>query len=324
MRLGLTYDLQTNPQDERQAEWDPPQTLEALTAALQALGHDVRLLGNAFDLLRDPARLDGVELMFNIAEGSHGRCREAWVPILLELWGVPYVGSDALALALGLDKVACKRLAVADGVRTPRWIALEHPARLPDPLPLSFPVIVKPRAQGSGIGIDAGAVVRDQAALARRAQVLFQRWPEPLLVEEFVADGELTVLLIGNDPPAAYPVVQRPLDPATRLSYHVVHRTTEGSWEAPLVLTPELEAEAQRVAMVMCDAIGCRDVARVDLRVDGAGRVYFLEINPSPSFDPDGTVGLLAQQMGVTYQTLIGRIVDAALRRLARPRAMRA
>lgn len=327
MRIGLAYDLQTDPRDERQAEWDAPQTIDAVCGALDALGHDVVRLGSAVELLRNPERLAGVELAFNLAEGDHGRCREAWVPTLLDLYGVPYVGSDPLALSLGLDKAASKRLAVASGVPTPPWLTLRHPDELPARLPVRFPVIVKPRYQGSGIGIDAGAVVRDRSALTRRLRWLFERWPpapalgsrggpgEPQLIEEFVPAGELTVLLIGNDPPTAYPAIQRPIDPATRLSYHVVHRTTEGPWETPLTLTESLDATARRLAQTMFETLGCWDTARVDFRVDAQHRLWFLEINPLPSFDPEGTFGLLAAHLGFRYRELIGWVVDAALAR---------
>jgi D-alanine-D-alanine ligase len=186
MRIGLTYDLQTDPTDVRQAEHDPPRTIQALTEAFTALGHEVVLLGNAHALLTHPRQLDGVALVFNIAEGRHGRCREAWVPTLLELHGTAYVGSDPLALSLGLDKAASKRLAVASGILTPRWIAVDHPGLLPADIPLAFPVIVKPRYEGSGVGIDEGAVVHDRQALSQRARWLYHCWQEPLVIESLI------------------------------------------------------------------------------------------------------------------------------------------
>jgi len=316
MRIGLTFDLQTDPCDERQAEFDPPRTIEALTQAFTALGHEVVLLGSVHVLLTDPRQLDGVALVFNIAEGRHGRCREAWVSTLLELYGTAYVGSDPLALSLGLDKATSKRLAVSSGILTPRWITIDHPRLLPGEIPLDFPVIVKPRYEGSGIGIDEGAVVYDHQTLAQRVRWLFKRWEEPLVIEEFIAYGELTVCVIGNDPPAAYPAIQRPVDRTSRLSVHVARAMT-GEWEAPLELTQELDSEARRVAVVMFEALGCRDIARIDLRVDEHGRVYFLEINPLPSFDPEGTIGLLAEHLGMTYTQLIGRLLEAAQLRVA-------
>ena len=172
-------------------------------------------------------------------------------------------------------------------------------------------MILKPRWEGSGIGIDEGAVVHDQSSLLRRAQALWSRWPEPLLVEAFIDGGELTVLAIGNDPPTAYPPIQRPIDARTHLACHVVRHCE--AWEAPLVLTDELDAQARRAALTIFEAVGCRDMARIDFRVDNDGRLWFLEINPLPSFDPDGTFGLLAESMGLGYAQLIGRILDAAI-----------
>ncbi len=317
MRIGLTYDLQTDPHDERQAEFDPPRTIEALTGALESLGHQVLRLGNAAGVLAAPEAVKALELVFNIAEGSHGRCRECWVPALLELLDVPYVGSGPAALAIGLDKVLTKQLAVGCGVPTPRWFVIDDPARWDGGCALTYPVIVKPRHEGSGRGIDAGAVAADEAELAARVRDHDGRLPQPLLVEEFVPHGELTVCLIGNEPPTAYPAIQRPLDPASRLACHVV-ASSPREWEAPLELTDALDAEARRIAVTMFQAIGCRDMARVDLRVDAAGGIWFLEINPLPSFDPEGSFGLLADYLGVGYHDLLGRIVEAAQARLVR------
>ena len=317
MRIGLTFDLQTDPHDARQAEYDPPRTIQAVETALTELGHEVSRLGSARDLVTLPDRLRAVELVLNIAEGSCGRCREAWVPTLLELAGVPYVGSGPAALALGLDKAMSKRVALACGVPTPEWITVDQPQALPRAIPLDFPVVVKPRYEGSGIGIDEGAVARDAEALRQRVQWLYDQRQQPMLIERFIPHGELTVCVIGNDEPIAYPAIQRPIDPTSRLSTHVVKRPP-ARWDAPLELTEQLDTQARRMALAMFRAIGCRDMARVDVRVDERGVSWFLEINPLPSLDPEGTLGLLAEYLGVSYSHLIGRILEAASRRLGR------
>jgi len=319
MNIGLTYDLQTDPTDERQAEFDPPATIAALERALQTLGHRVRRLGGAGELLADPTRLQQVELVFNIAEGGHGRCREAWVPMLLEQWGIPFVGSGPSAQALGLDKVMSKRLAQASGVATPAFCVVDHPAKCAQAAALGFPLIVKPRHEGSGMGIDPGAVVQEMAALERRVEWALARLRQPCLVERFIPFGEVTVLLIGNEAPQALPAIQRPLDPVSRLSCHVAGASPGAGWLCPVELTAELDAEAARMALAMFRALRCRDLARVDLRVDERQHLYFLEINPLPSFDPAGSLGLLAEYLGVSYAQLIGQILAAALRRLELP-----
>jgi D-alanine-D-alanine ligase len=325
MHIGVTFDLQTDPRDEAQAEFDPPATIAAVRRALESLGHHVTLLGGALELLRGgPKPCCGIDLVFNLAEGRHGRCREAWAPTLLDLWNIPYVGSDPLALALGLDKVMSKRLALAEGIVTPRWICAGRPEKLPRSLPFPFPAIVKPRWEGSGRGIDPGAIVESPEALFARARRLFERCPGPLLIEEFIPHGELTVFVIGNHPPVAAPAIQRPVDPSSRLSCHLIHPRPAppqpgagpAAWEAPVPIDAPLDTAAGAMAVTMFNALGCRDVARVDLRVGERGRLYFLEINPLPSFDPELGLGLLAEYLGTTYAGLVGRILDAALERL--------
>lgn len=325
MRIGLTYDLQTDAADPRQLEFDPPETLDALEGALSRLGHAVARLGGAHGLLKAPWRLEHVDLVFNLAEGGHGRCREAWVPMLLEHWGVPFVGSGSVSQALGLDKAMSKRLAAASGASTPAWVAVTagDALSLARAVELGFPLIVKPRYEGSGAGIDAGAIVRDADALRARLDLLARRFGPDAITERFIPFGELTVFLIGNAPPLALPPIQRPLDPATRLACHV---SQARHWITPVDLTAVLEAEASRTAIAAFTALRCQDMARVDLRVDEQGRVYFLEINPLPSFDPEGSLGLLAEYLGTTYDALIGQVLAAAASRLGiplfRPRAM--
>jgi D-alanine-D-alanine ligase len=95
------------------------------------------------------------------------------------------------------------------------------------------------------------------------------------------------------------------------------------AWEAPLDLTDAMDHRARAIASAMFEALGCRDMARVDLRVDEEGRIYFLEINPLPSFDPEGTVGLLGEYLGIGYAGVVGRILEAALTRIGSNAAVR-
>ena len=316
MRIGLTYDVQTDPTDERQAEFDAPTLIQALQDALTTLGHEVVRLGNAQHLLADRQRLAVIDLVFNLAEGSHGRNREAWVPMLLEQWGIPFVGSGSVAQALGLDKLMSKRLARASGVATPNWCVVERSDAFPQMHGLRFPLIVKPRYEGSGVGVDPGAIVHDVDSLRARVRWALDRFQQPCLIEEFIPFGELTIFLIGNHPPEALPAIQRPLDPATRLSCHVVRRPESTAWLCPVDLTQELDAAARALAVTMFEVLRCDDVARVDLRVDEDGTLYFLEINPLPSFDPAESLGLIAEYLGTPCTELVGRILDAALVRL--------
>ena len=324
MRIGVTFDLQRDPLDLDQAEFDPPDVIVAIQNALRHLGHVPVLLDNATAVAacvrsrEDQARFrERFDLVLNIAEGSGGRCREAWVPAMFEVLEIPFVGSGSATLALGLDKALCKRLAFASGVPTPPWKVVHTAADLPAAATLGFPVIVKPLHEGSGVGIDPDAVARDGDSLARAVERLWKNFRQPALVERFIAFGELTVFLIGNDPVEALPVIQRSIEPVSRLAYHVAIRPGEtAAWYDPLEITPALEERAKVAAVRMFETLRCRDMARVDLRVDEDGNVTFIEINPLPSLHPEQTVGLLAEHMGITYADFLGRILDAAIKRL--------
>jgi len=124
--IGITYDLKSDwkfrPEDptDANAELDSGETLEFVIAGLEASGHKVKKIGNAKNLLAEIDNLD-VDIVFNICEGYHGRNRESQVPLVLEMYGIPYVGSDALTLGVTLDKILAKKCFIADGIPTPRY-----------------------------------------------------------------------------------------------------------------------------------------------------------------------------------------------------------
>src|SRR5947209_8189124 len=134
MRVGITYDLKVEDSqanaadlpDDLQEEFDSPATVEAIADALRGLGHEVGLLGDGRELV-ERLLADPPDFVFNLAEGQGvGRSREARVPALLEMLGIPYSGSDPLTLAVTLDKECAKRLVGSAGVTVPRGVVI-HP-----------------------------------------------------------------------------------------------------------------------------------------------------------------------------------------------------
>src|SRR3954452_25052710 len=158
MRIGITYDLKAESPignglpDDFQEEYDSPATVEAVAAVLRDLGHEVEKLGDGRALL-EQLLADPPDFVFNFAEGQGiGRSREARVPAVLEMLGIPYTGSDPLTLAPTLDKDCPKRLVQSVGVAVPKSV-LVHPQEDPRAVlrhvDLPFPVIVKPAWEGS-------------------------------------------------------------------------------------------------------------------------------------------------------------------------------
>src|SRR5213078_934841 len=163
MRIGITYDLKADGPvrpdlpDDFQEEFDSPDTVEAIASVLGGLGHRVERLGDGRELL-ERLLADPPDFVFNIAEGQGvGRSREARVPAVLEMLGIPYSGSDPLTLAVTLDKDCAKRLVQSAGLAVPRGVLVHSPkSRVQSPIAdpgLSFPLIVKPAWEGSSKGI---------------------------------------------------------------------------------------------------------------------------------------------------------------------------
>ncbi len=326
MVIGMTYDLKTeyvfkagDPLDAN-AEFDHPSTIDVICDALTALGHRVVRIGNMEQLLSTVNRL-AVDIVFNVAEGQAGRNREAQVPILLEMKGIPYVGSDALSLSLTLDKLMTKKVLLGEGIPTPRHFTMLH-ADDRVPPDLDFPLIVKPRCEGSSKGISERSVVHSLAELKAQAAWVIETYRQPALVEEFIRGTEFTVAVIGNDPPETYPVVQIQIDGRLDLGelFYTFSRIASGAdYLCPARIDAPLEKQLRELALRTYQAVECLDFGRVDFRVDGKGNPYVLEINPLPSLSTEDVFMVLALNEGVRYETLIGRIVEAAAKRYGSP-----
>ncbi len=327
MTAGLFYELFSDYEwkdgdpPDADAEFEPEETLEAIEAAFRVAGVETRRIGSARDLLRHWDTLD-IEVAFTIAEGHGSRNREAYVPVLLELAGIPLIGSDALTMSVSLDKAMTKDLVTAVGVGTPRYeiYGQDKPVRL-DRFALDFPVFVKPRYEGSSKGISLSNRVDEPADLPGVISRLTSQYRQDVLVEEFVdGGGEFTVCVVGNDPPRALPVLQRALERKSRIGLHALeHRgmvEREWSYDLGSQLTPELELRLQDAALKVYDKLECLDFARMDFRTDSYGNAWFLEANPLPTFAPDGTFAIVAELAGRPYVEFLADVITQALRRI--------
>lgn len=326
--VGLVYDLLgTYPRvpgdpPDVDAEYEPEQTVRVLEAAIRRLGHRPQRIGNPQDLL---ARLGKRELppldaVLNIAEGRVGRNREAWAPVLLEMAEVPTLGSDALTLSASLDKFWASTLVSRAGVATPAQSIFKGAVASENiELPAPFPLFVKPRWEGTSKGIRASSRVDDRGSLEREVLRVQRDYRQPALVEEFLPGAEFTVAVVGNGPARALPAIQRALEASSRIGVHAIEsEAPPAGWQTrlPGCLEPELERELAALAIRAYDALECRDFARADFRLDREGRPRFLELNPLPTFAPEGTFGVLAELEGRPLDALLAEVILGGLRRL--------
>ncbi len=335
LRVGFTFNVKrvtpVEGVEESEAEYDSPKTIASIREAIESFGHEVIELEATPEL---PTRLVAAapDVVFNMAEGVLGRNRESQVPALLELLGIPYTGSDPAALAMALDKELAKRLVADVGVATPPWF-LAHTGRERLPKGFPFPAIVKPVTEGSSKGVVPKSVVEDEAQARAVARELIERYKQPALVEGFLPGREFTVGLLGERTPRVLPPMEIVfLDKRNkRPVYAFEHKqdwSKEVRYDTPAKVDAPLGRELARAAVAAFHALGCRDVARVDLRLDAAGRVNFVELNPLPGLSPGWSdLCLIATSANIDYRTLIGRILAPAIRRFragaSRPGAAR-
>lgn len=324
--VGLAFNLKRATGDQ-DAEYDTPKTINAIKEAIASYGHEVVELEATHEL---PAILPAakVDVVFNIAEGIRGRNREAQVPAILELLDIPYTGSDAATLSIALDKALAKRIVREAGIATPKFFVMTTGnEKLPPDL--KYPLIAKPNIEGSSKGVTAASVVGDEGELRALVKEACAKYRQPILVEEFLSGREFTVALLGEGRPKALPPMEIVyLDGAKWPVYGYEDKQDWSKrirYDRPAQVQPALARELERVAKTVFHAMGCRDVARIDLRCDAQGQVNFIECNPLPGLSPGWSdLCLIAESAGMDYRTLIGEILAPALRRFKqRQRARR-
>lgn len=321
--VGLTYDLKTDykfkagdPPDAN-AEFDHPSTIDVIADAIESGGYKVKRIGNVLSLLDKIDKLN-VDIVFNISEGLTGRNRESQVPMLLEMARVPFVGADALTLALTLDKVMAKKVFIAEKIPTPKFFEIKNTKSL-NIDHLKFPLIVKPRFEGSSKGLSENSRVENKEGLTAQAEYIVNTYQQPALVEEFISGQEFTVVVIGNGQPEALPIVQIKIDGKLKLNdkFYTFSRITSNRLEyiCPAHINNDLKNRISELAIKTYNAVECRDFGRIDFRVDNDGNVYVLEINPLPSLSTEDVFPLVAKEVGLSYNEIIGKILKVALTR---------
>jgi D-alanine-D-alanine ligase len=328
LRIGFSYNVKrvdSKGGDDTEAEYDAPETINSIRDALESYGHVVVPVEATAELPRQLMDTP-VDLVFNIAEGVSGRNREAAVPALCELMGIPYTGSDAATLSIALDKALSKRVLRQHGILTPEFQVMETGRERLSPK-MKFPLIVKPNQEGSSKGVSAHAsVVDDEEGLRAVVRELLDKYRQPALIEYYIAGREFTVGLLGDKRPRVLPPMEiiflDKANPRPVYDYQIKQEWEKHVYyQCPAKLTPAELKSMERIARETFTALDCRDVARVDLRMDEAGEIYVLEVNPLPGLTPGySDLCLIANAANIDYRMLIGEILAGGLKRMREKR----
>ncbi|MBS3938929.1 MAG: ATP-grasp domain-containing protein [Peptococcaceae bacterium] len=327
LKVVLIYDIKIEAQEsegeppDRYAELDSESTIIAIDSALTQGGHTVtRIPGGPSALV--PLQRGNFDLAFNICEGYKGRNREAHMPAVLEMLGIPCIGSDVLSLAICLDKPTTKKILLHHGLLTPPFQVFDQASDLLGPN-LRFPLMVKPAHEGSSMGIVGSSKVVDEGALRRQVDFVISNYHQPALVEEFIVGREFTVGILGNGcsrrtlPILEVDFTHVPAGFNCIYTYEFKKNyTARHHFLCPAPIDAALAECLRQTALQAFAALGCRDFGRVDFRLSQAGLPYIIEVNPLPGLAPGySDFPVSAEVAGYTFPGLINAIVDNALRR---------
>ena len=293
-------------------------SIKRITDALKKGGHQVTALEGDKDLIDNledfmPRVLKGERpgMVFNLSYGIQGQARYTHVPGILEMIGIPYIGSGPLAHSLALDKVVAKMIFRQNGLPTPDFAVLDNPDfSIPD---LIFPLIVKPKNEAVSFGIK---IAYSEKELREAAGIIFEKFQQPVLAEQYIAGREINVGILGNSPPEAFAPAELSFGEGGPDIYTFEDKTRKSGREigiiCPAPLDQKMALRAQEIAVRAFNALGCYDCARVDMRLDDKGDFYILEINSLPSMGEHGSYVAAAKAMGMDFPALVNRLVEVA------------
>jgi D-alanine-D-alanine ligase len=331
MRIALLYNLLERLQkgEERDilAEDGVVEEIGAVQEAIRSLGHQCFVMAireEIFSVIHWLKEI-GPDVVFNLCESVYGNsCWEMNIPALLDLMRIPYTGSPPLTLGLCQDKGKVKDILVSERIQTPRYKIFERPSR--QVKGKMYPMIVKPVHEDGSLGISTESVVFDDEALTKQVRYVIEKYRQPALVEEFIDGREInaSVMEINGDakvlPLSEIDYSDFPEGVPRLCGYHAKwvsesfeYQRTKPICPAPLDRT--VQKKVEQIAVKAFRIFGCRDYARVDLRIDPDGRPFVIEVNPNPDISPQAGMTRAIKVEGMTYADFVKNLLDRALQR---------
>ncbi len=338
MKIAFLYNIRlippslTNEEAQIYAEFDSPVTINRIKKAIESNNHKVHMIEaneKAYIKLKKLKEKKEVDLVFNIAEGFYGEARESQIPAMLEMLKIPYTGSGPLNLAITLDKARTKEILTYYKIPNARFKVFYN-RTIKNLEELKFPLIVKPIREGSSKGIKDNCVVRYNKELAKKVDEIITQFNEPVIAEEFLEGREFTVAIIEKyGKPRVLPIIEIIFDNLPKNMNKI--DSYEAKWfyddpekgmdplVCPAKLTRELKKSIERTCLETYRILDCKDMARIDIRLNKKGIPNVIEINSLPGISPDPKVNSrfskAARTAGIEFNDMIKLIIDSAKRR---------
>lgn len=305
--------------------------IEAIKNALREGGFSVKTMGLRRINAKAIAKIEEIDpdVIFNLCESLYGESRqEMYTAGLFELLKIPYTGSPPFALGLALNKRKSKQILRAAGLPVPSSV-LAIPAQSFSLSDLEAPYIIKPVREDASAGISSKSVVKTKEEVDERIKFIHENYRQPALIEEFIPGREINAsIMVGPAEPRVLAIGEIDFSKMPKGEPNIVSYRAKWDPKSPLFggtepiypakIEGELKAKIGRAAVKAYLEIGCRDYARIDMRLRDDGKFYILEVNANPDISPDSGFDRAAKVAGMTYTQWICEIVQDALQRTPR------
>jgi D-alanine-D-alanine ligase len=325
--IGIAHNVPVNMGEEFcEASLDVLTQVESLENSLLELGHvpvripftrDIRSFLGAIEE-------NHVEMVFNLCETVDENPQLGWHPAaLLELIGIPFSGSPSSALMITTDKLLTKQLLKTSGIKTPNWRVFDGMNKYYRN-GIHYPALVKPRFEDASIGIDQESIFPDGKSLTKKLGEFSARFGS-LVIEEYIEGREFNISVFGYPEPMVLPPAEIEFVNFPDTTYRIVgyrakwdkdsfeYHNTPRSF--PTNLPEFLLRGIEKTALECARAFMLRDYARVDMRIDGEGNIYVLEINANPCLSPDAGFPAAVEFSGMPYIDMVRRFVGFMIER---------
>ena len=319
MKIAVLANLKADApakSDDPPGRWDDlddPETLHEIVQSFKQYGHDAQYFPANFNILNDLKKFKP-EICFNTGEGHFGDSRESQIPAILDMLKMPYTGASVLGMSLSHNKNIAKELFLFNALPTAKFFVVRDPDRIPDRY-MNFPLFVKPAHEGSSIGIDNNALVKNEEELKRQVRWVWETVHGSVLVEEFIQGREFTISVLGDE---VLPIVEV-ISPTGFYSNQLKESTTsEVHRICPAPLTKAKTEELKTIAKKAMQVLELYDFCRMDLRMNERGKPYILEVNPLPLLFPDpeqASFIYASRAAGYSYPEMINKILLSAVKR---------
>ncbi len=296
-------------------EFYSEESVKLVARYLERAGHNVSILdGNMYiiDRLKTfmPHTIDGEQMgmVFNMAYGIQGESRYTHIPSMLEMLGVPYVGSNPSGHAVALDKVMTKIVWQNSGLPTPVFHVFS--SHKEDMSTVVYPVIVKPKMESVSFGLK---VVDNERDLREAVKYVIEEYQQQALVEQFIRGREFCIGLLGNNPIEAFPVLEIDLKGDPDAIQTITNKKQQPMRKiCPAPISDDLAGEMVKLSKQAFRSLELRDFARVDIRLDEDNNIYLLEINSMASLGKTGSYSAAAAVAGYDFERLVNKMLDVA------------